>query len=66
MIPGGANRQKWLQDRIEQSQLNVCLIGADYLATMYEELSQLLQQRARGVTLVPILVRPAAPDRRIR
>lgn len=58
LIPPGVTRQQWLRERIEQSQLNVCLISADYLATMHEELAQLLQQQARGVRLVPILVRP--------
>lgn len=60
LIPAGASRSQWLRERIEQSQLNVCLISADYLASMYEELTQLLQQQARGVMLVPILVRPVA------
>lgn len=62
-VPPGLDPERWVAERIAESQLNVCLISSDYMAGTYAELTQLLRQRERGVVLVPVLIRPALLER---
>lgn len=62
-VPPGLDPERWVAERIAESQLHVCLISSDYMAGMYAELTQLLRQRERGAVLVPVLIRPALLER---
>ena len=58
MTPAGQNWRQWRSERMAQAQLLVCLLSADYLAEMDEELSELLAHQAKGARIIPVLVRP--------
>ena len=59
MTPAGVSWRQWRTERMAQSQLLVCLLSADYLAGMDEELQELLGRQAKGARIVPVLARPS-------
>ena len=63
-IDAGATWYDEIKDAMEEAEVAVCLISADYLASDFcvkEEIPYLLERRkSDGMLLLPILIRPCA------
>lgn len=59
MVPAGNDWRSWRREHLEQAQIILCLISADYLAQEQQGLTEIWRHQRAGAQVIPVLVKPA-------
>lgn len=62
MVPAGKDWRAWRRRHMDQAQVILCLLSADYLAQAQQEIEEISQRQRAGAQVLPVLVRPALLD----